>query len=540
MCFAACSDETIVYHDPLQDNLKLENNVSALQANTNFSGAGVVEILSSPQVFQKSANPSKVNLAGDIPLTVVAQIQPPVYSGEKLTSTHIQVDDGYAYVSYNKAGEVYRGAIDIIDISSPANPILRSRLIYSNADINAVYYYNGYVYVAGGVDMETSSIATAPSFISKILVFNGQFDLSTPPEYLFIEGDQANDLTINNKALWVTNGTQGFLSKVDPDKMEIDSQYGMTDPRSVALFDNRIAVLEAGVGVLILDNNLKLKNTIPINTDLGLQTKRSIDFQDNKIVVSEAHKGSGIYDVDTGNLLEYLNIPVSQNALEDVDKVTNAAVFNEDVLLMANGGAGLSLSLRNKFGTYDHVGVVEFSEMGGSVNYVDTRNNYIIMASGNEGVQIIKFNRITPSLAASCQGLPIYSGSSKLVVRKGEIKEYSGAKHLNLIDVEEDAALLLCGTWTVRNNVKVEKNALLEIFGSLAIGNNRRQKDLIVEEGATLVIEGNLSIYGKLLLKKGATLKFIGDNNVVDVHEEVDIEENVTITGTFEDVRNQF
>ena len=539
LAILSCTDETIVYEDPLVDNLKLENNEAALAKYTNFSIAGVVDLHGSAAISEKTSTTAKEPSAGDFPLTVVAQILPPVYNGaEVLTSTHIQVAGSYAYVSYNVAGEIYRGAVDIIDISSPANPILRSRLIYSNADINAVYFSEGYVYIAGGVDMETSTIATASSFVSKIEAFDGRFNLNNPPQYLFIDGDQANDITINNKALWVTNGTQGYLSKIDPDKFEIEEQYPLNDPRSVALFDNRIAVLEAGVGILILDNNLKLKSTIPITTDLGIQSKRSIDFQEDKIVVAESSKGSGVYDVNSGNLLEYLDIPVNPSNLESIDKVTNAVVFNEDVVLMANGGAGLSLSQKTKYGNYEHVGVMEFSDMGGSVNYVDTRNDYIIMASGNEGVQVIKFNRISKSLLQACEGLPEYNGSSKLFVREGEIKEYTGAKRLNRIDV--DGALLLCGSWTVRNHVEIDKEGLFEVFGTLAVGNNRRERDVKVKKNTRLRIEGSLTIYGDLVLEQGATIEFIGANSVADIHGDVDIHENAQVLGSFEDVRGKF
>lgn len=534
----SCSDETTVYQEPLLDNLRLEENPAILQQSVSFEASGVVDIYEPASAFAKYPNSQKAQPAGDYPLTLVAQIKAPVYEGEVLASTHIQVLGDYAYVSYNTAGELYRGAVDIINIQSPANPRLTARLIFTNADINAVAFFEGHVYLAGGVDKETSTIATSSSFIGKIEVNNGRFNLNTPPVYTFLEGAQANDVVINDRAVWTTSGTQGYISKIDLNTLEIAMQYPLNDPRSVALNGNNVAVLESGMGIVILDKNLKEKKMIPVLTDLGINSKRSIDFLDDRLVVAESHLGSGVYDYDSGNLLEYIDIPVNPEHLNAEDKVTNAAAFNDDVILMANGGAGLSLAERTKYGTYEQVGVVELNEMGGSINYVDTKNDYILAAAGKDGVQIIKFNKPSKSLVESCIGLPVYEGSAKLYIRKGEISEFSGSKRFNLIEVE--GALLLCGSWTVINDVKIEKSGLFELYGSLAVGRNNRKKDIIVEENATLRIEGNLTVYGKLTMKKGSTLEFLGGSNSVDVHEKVEIEEDVTITGTFEDVRNMF
>ena len=74
------------------------------------------------------------------------------------------MDGDYAYVSYNTVEDGYTGAMDIIYVGNPHSPRVTSRLYYSNADINALQYENGYVYFVGGVDSEASVRATTNLF----------------------------------------------------------------------------------------------------------------------------------------------------------------------------------------------------------------------------------------------------------------------------------------------------------------------------------------------------------------------------------------
>jgi hypothetical protein len=201
---------------------------------------------------------------------------------------------------------------------------------------------------------------------------------------------------------------------------------------------------------------------------------------------------------------------------------------------MANGGAGLSIS-DDTGSTTEPYGVIQ---LNGSINYVQTRNDYVFAASGQEGLQIIKLNRLDLSLAAQCSTLPEYEGTSKLVINEGVDIAFSGSKRFNSIN--NRGSLLMCGSWTVVNDVDVKKDALLQMSGTLVVGRNRKRKEIVVEEGAVLRIEGNLTIYGDLKLKDGATIEFIGTDSVVNIFGDVDMNDNATVAGVFEDVQGKF
>jgi hypothetical protein len=530
----SCSDETTVFSDP-QDEIQLEKSDLILNNSVVYDASGVLDITEEDIISGKSASSGKVDEAGDYPLTLVAQINPPSFSGgENLTATHVHLDGDYAYVSYNTAEESYAGAIDIIDIKNPLEPSVTSRLYYSNADINSVEYNDGYVYAVGGVDAEKSVQATSNSFVAKIPVSGGRMSTSAII-YGFQEGFNSTDIEVTPIHVVVSSGGDGTITVYDKRDLSVVREAPFEDLRSVAMNNNgQFAVLDAGKGVSILDSELNITKEIAINTDFGAGTKRTLAFNGDEVLVPEGTKGAGLYSVSSGSLIEYIPILIDPNSTSTEGRETNAIAANEEVILMANGGAGLCLS-EDKGNGSDLVGIIDLE---GSINYVESKGDYIFAASGKKGLQIIKLNRPSQSLATECASLDEYSGSNKLVINEGQDIAFRGSKRFSSIKVS--GALLMCGTWTVRNDVAVKVNGLMEMNGTLVVGSNSRQKKITVEEGAVLRIEGNLTIYGDLELKDNSTIEFIGSNSVVNIFGDVKIDDNVTVTGDFDDAQNKF
>ena len=528
--FIGCSDETTVFQNDLEESLVIENT-AALQAAIDYNPAGVLEIFNENSLTAKAEVP-----AGDYPLTVIASVSPPSYqAGDNFTASHVSVEGDYAYVTYNTIGEVYSGAIDVVDVSDPHNPQLTSRLFFMNADLNSITYDNGFVYAAGGLDAANSAIASSNAFVAKISVSGGA--LSTDNIlYGFQQGDNATDVIAESSRILVSSGKEGSITAYNKTDLSILSETYVADARAMSATTAGIAVLDAGSGVQMMDANLVSNGLIPITTDLGVASKKTLATQGDKIIVAEAAKGAGIYNSVNGQLIEYLDIPVRPDGAEAGDIVTNAVVANEEALFMANGAAGMSLSETDASGSTSAVGILELE---GSINYVASRGDYAFAASGTRGLQIIKLNRPTPSLAGDCVGLPIYEGSAKLTVDKGAALEFSGSKQFNSLGVD-DASLLLCGTWTVSNDVGIKNAGAFNLFGSLSVGRFNRRKKIVVEQGSTLRIDGSVTIYGDLELKDGSTLEVLGSNSVIDVFGDVKMDNDVTITGTFRDVRNKF
>ncbi len=531
----SCSDETTVFKDDLQEDVIFENDEVKLQSSLNFDKAGVLDILEEATLTNKSLASKNDPPAGDYPLTLVAQVNAPTYGGSSdLAASHIYIDGDYAYVSYNTAGQVYQGAAQIIYIGDPNNPRITSQIVYINADLNSITYANGHAYVVGGVDSETSVTATSNSFVAKLRVSNGRFSLGSGISYGFQLGFNANDVVASGGSVMVTSGRDGTITSYRQSDLSIEQEASFADLRSVAINNGDIAVLDAGTGVRVLDGNFNQTNQISISTDFGSASKRTLDFSGDKIIVPEAASGAGIYSFSTGNLLEYVPILINPDGVAQSDIVTVGVASNDDIILMANGGAGLCLVEEDTNGGNIY-GIIE---LDGSTNYVASKGDYVFAASGREGVQVIKLNKPSESLAAECSTLPEYTGSSKLIVNSGQDVGYTGAKRFNNITV--NGSLLLCGSWTVNNRVRVNDDALFEMNGTIVVGRNNRRRNIIVNDGAVLRIEGNMTIYGNLVLNDGATIEFIGDSSVANIFGSVNRTGTTQVLGTFDDVQNKF
>ena len=529
LIWAGCSDETVVYQDGLKTDLYVETNAASLKAAISYEKSGVLKLVSPGIVVPDGMAP----MAGDYPLTLVATVNPPSFPGEEpLSATHAALDGNYVFVGYNKAGDVYQGAIDVVDITDPHIPQVRSRLFYSNADINSVTFSNGYIYAVGAINAETSDIATFNSFVARIPVSAGVLDTGNII-YGFQQGFNANDIVVDGNRAIVTSGKQGAVAAYNISDLSIASESYMEDARSLIEWLDGYAVLDAGSGVRILNSTLGETNMIPIGSDLGETSKKTLGTWENKILVPEAALGTGIYEGNSGTLIQYVSIPTVPSGVTPDQAVTNAVSVNDDLLFMANGGAGLALA-ELLASTVTTAGTIN---LDGSVNYVSSKGDYAFVASGRDGLQIIQLNRPPKTLLNACTDLPPYDGSSIMNVGIGESASYKGGKQLDQIN--NNGFLILCGSWTVSEHVDVAPESVLRLFGTLAIGSNAAPGTLTVGAGSLLQIEGNVTIYGDLIMEEGAQVEFIG-NSVIDIFGNISGKQQATVLGTFRDVRNKF
>jgi len=389
------------------------------------------------------------------------------------------------------------------------------------------------LYVAGGFDAEQSATLDTNSFVGKIPFTNGSFN-TDGIAYGFQVGFVGTDVKIDGNTLFVTSGRDGAIKAYNKNDLSVLNESPFADLRSVAIKDGQMAILDGSSGVKLLDNNLNITKEINITSDFGDFTKKTLEFKEDKLYIPEGSKGAGVYNASSGALIEYVPILAKHNSADIDDIVTNAIAANEDLVLMANGGGGLCLS-KDRGKDTEIQGVIDIE---GSINYVESKGDYIFAASGKKGLQIIKLNRPSNSLEARCEQYPAYDGNANLNIVAGKTVGYRGSKRFRSIIV--NGALTLCGTWTVNGDVVIDEDALMEMNGTFVVGRNRNRKEIVVDKGATFRVEGNLVVYGDLKLKEGATLEFIGDSSVVNIFGKVEIENDVTITGTFDDIANKF
>ena len=389
----SCSDETTHFdQQSLGRALVLEESNSILRDGISDNNNGILDIYFEHEISSKNGS-MFLNTTSDFHLNLVGQVSSPNFEGSSnLSATHVDYQDQFAYVSYNTLGETFAGAVDIIDLSDPVSPVLASRMYMYDRDANVILYDNGYLYVLGGVDAEKVLEATGESFIAKIGVSNGIIDLNDV-NYFYQQGNTATGITKMQNSYYVSSGIDGSIAQYDGNSFLKSNEVTFDDLRSVTSGNGKLAILDGSTGVTIMDGELNELSQITTSSNFVEDAKRTLAMTDSQVIVAEGAQGAGVYNINTGALEEYLPILIDPENIAASDKVTNAVSINGNATLLANGGAGLAIKVKNEL--VDLMGVVELK---GSINYVISDGDYIFAASGNSGLQIINKIRTQESL----------------------------------------------------------------------------------------------------------------------------------------------
>jgi hypothetical protein len=504
-------------------SILINTDSETLSRRISLDGTGVVTLV------DPTAPAGRIQeTSSDLPLILISQVPGPEYGGQRLRATHVDIDGNYAYVGYNLEGDKYLGAVEIFDISDAYKPKIVSQAIFTDAEVSSLEYSNGTLYLAMAVDVDGSQDVSSPANLATVAVSGGKFVSSF--SFTSIPGYVANDVARTQNATAITSGNPGILGLIDG-AGKIVNQIEIPDLRSVAFGNNRLAVLSGTNGASILNpDNFSTTATISLGQATS-ESKRTIAISDNQVYIAEGADGAGIYRLDNGNQLAKLPIPINPLDTDPGDVVTNAVSVDKSLLFMANGAAGVSIADVTNTDAIKSYGVLD---LDGSSNFVRNEENFVFVATGTGGLQILKINNETNSTPAVCEGLPAYKGDAWLNINSGETKAFSGAAAVS--GINNNSKFLLCGSLAVSDQMNLNSGSVTEIYGSFAFG---RYNSNTMNVNGTLKLSGSVVIYGNLTLNSGANLEFVGSGNTLTIYGKVTKNSGVTITGDFTDTEGK-
>lgn len=498
----------------------LNSDANSLSTRIDHSNSGVITLTTS----KLTAKSSTTGGTDSFPMSLLAEVNPPVYEGKQLTATHVDVNGNYVYVSYNTQGETYLGGIDVIDVSEPNNPKLVVQAILPNTDINTIVYNNGTLYISGATDVDKQPELSTPAFVAKMTLQNGL--LSNDYTAVPLTGNVSVGVAVGNSNYYAVSGNDGVLAKLSKTTNEIHTAIPIADLRALGYMDNKVVVLSGTEGVKIYNaDSMALISSIATSKDVP-DAKRTIDFQGTNILVADGYSGLKVFN-SAGSLLQKLTLPTGIDGVDQSDIVTNAVSVNGDYVYAANGAAGVAV-YKNTNNTLVSLGSIF---LGGSANYVKSVGDYIFVATGTGGLKIIK--KLTAAI--DCTSFPSYTGGEWLNVNSGESLSYQGSASLKGINVNQN--LTFCGSLSVSQGVNINSEGIFTMKGSMAQGQYRSNSTDFIVNG-TFKVDGSILIYGNLILNSGAKLEFASGSSIT-IYGNVTKNSGVTITGDYTDTENK-
>lgn len=551
LLFNSCqTDDSPSDREMQQSDYNISTDASELRQAVNFSETGVIGIAN-------ISNTRTMEAGSVFGIEQIASLQPPVVDGTTLRATHVDVKGNLAYVSYNKEGATYLGAIDVVNISDKYNPVLISRLTSNVADINSLFIDNNGYLVFTGASAKDNQGTGRNSLIGYLALENGDFnhafsnesdDPRVNPISNLDYGNKGNAgvhiLPFNGEAISITGAAGAITRFTYPGSLTaFDGQFAeeIEDLRYAALKNNTLAVLSGVDGLMNFTVNEDFELISKISTaPLAAESKRTIAWYGDNVLVSEGSQGAGIYNFEAGAKLVSLPLKTNPEAPEInlEDKVTNAVSTDGNFIYMANGGAGLDIIKLNEALNPVAEGIAEIQ---GSANFVQAKGDYIYVASGS-GLKILKI--ITPELDQetgsflTCGDYDTYTGDKNFTIPSGQEFSYNGIMNLKHLNV--NGILNFCGDMLIEKSANLSSASRINLVGNFKLGNHKSSENLVINANSIFKVEGTVEIHGDLHIASGGTLEFVGDNSKIFISGNVRINSDGAVIGEFEDLNNKF
>jgi hypothetical protein len=369
----------------------INNNLNTL--NERISLADNTSAYIFGDTAKKTIKSSKGTLSSSVTIQLIARLSPPEYNGEVLQASHVRIVDHYAYVTYNTQGPRYLGGVDIVDISSPADPKLVSSVIFINKETNKgkdvsavdVKYSqsaesNTFLWITGADETRDSAFAERYKLNSSNQFESGQF------VNFSLKGYVGTDVRFYNDKVYVTSGTGGGLTILDNQMKEV-SFMNLENARSVDVNKDFEIALGGNPGHLY--NPGIWDKEIGGSTDP--EAKSILRLYNKFALVALGEEGLKCYDLSSNipsTVISALPRPTVPEGESPRDYVTNGvSVSNNGWVYIANGAGGMDIAKIDTDGQLTWMGNVN---LDASVNFVEANANYVFVARGVLGLKILK------------------------------------------------------------------------------------------------------------------------------------------------------
>lgn len=350
-----------------------------------------------------------------VSLTLVAEVDPPtavvktvapggvVVDGarERLQAASVSVVGDLAVVGYLMRGEAFGGAIDVIDISDPDAPVLRSSAVFDLVDVSATEIVPSSK--RGVADLYVAASTADPAYpgssvVERVALRDGKLSLAESFR-LPLPGLAATCVTVADGRLFGTGGERGGLVAYDlgtGQKVGERLLGGLGDARWVSVDGSKVVVPQGGDGGVlhVLGRSAEPAASYAFPGADRRLAKSMAKLIGNRAYVAAGRAGLHIVNIATGKTLGELPLP-AESGYDAEDVTTNALAIDANRIYLANGGLGTYLALTPDEAAQDDDTPVQPQYIGkidlpGSANHVAAGKGVLFVASGLGGLSIIR------------------------------------------------------------------------------------------------------------------------------------------------------
>lgn len=318
----------------------------------------------------------------------------------------VQADDlivrgNQAFIAYNYAGDKFLGAIQILDISDPARPVITKEIKFTDLDVNCLWLDGDRLLFGGGANPD----------VRPFKAFVGAIDLHdiTPGKILGslkgLHSYAATSIAGSGDRLYVSVGAKdGGIEVLDKQLASVQFMPA-DDVRDLAAYRSGIVALagttdttRAKPAMMVIDG--KADRSVPLDADLGRYTKATIEVLDGHLgLLALSHSGLMALDLDKPGAGAFqLGNPTDSELF-----LTNSASSDQGLVFVANGEYGFRcLKLKGSDpASGDFATLLGHHELNGaaygnshySANQIAFQGNHLFVASGLGGVNIYQLRR---------------------------------------------------------------------------------------------------------------------------------------------------
>ncbi len=341
----------------------------------------------------------KVTGALAFSMKLVAEIAPPVVSGQKILATSVSLDGQYAYISYNLRGETFGGGVDIVQVKGSKTTI-KSEVLFNDTKVSSAFIDRNAnkLYLAEASGNPTFDF---PATVEMLRISNNKLSLAGSIRRV-LTSYVATSIISSGGSVYATTGNTGGLYTLTPDSLKVVRMAPLPDVRWVDYdaSSSTLATVQGGGKLFVITPSTGLQGASYSFTGTGIpESKSTVRIIGGKALIAAGDGGVKLINISNGNLVGSIPRTVV-SGLDPSLSVTNAADASGRHLYMANGEAGVyvaeaSQQLSNNSGntaiTFKVLGKLRFANQQ-SVNHVAFDGSTLVIASGLGGVKVVTVN----------------------------------------------------------------------------------------------------------------------------------------------------